>query len=156
MKYSIIIPVYNRPEEVDELLASIAAQTVKDFEVIVVEDGSSVPGEEGVKKYCSPPKGVLEYFLTMSSHGTLEPSSTTITSKPFTVCAARLASSSSTSSGRLYTGITIEYFIGKNVSWLFKVESKNYHLAFRSVDRLSEYQLRLIYYVRAILVDDIR
>ena len=40
MRYSIIIPVYNRPDEVDELLNSLTQQTVRDFEVIVVEDGS--------------------------------------------------------------------------------------------------------------------
>ena len=42
MNYSIIVPVYNRPDEVDELLQSLCQQTVKDFEVIVVEDGSTV------------------------------------------------------------------------------------------------------------------
>ena len=41
MKYSIIVPVYNRPEEVGELLESLCRQTVKNFEVIIVEDGSS-------------------------------------------------------------------------------------------------------------------
>lgn len=40
MFYSIIIPVYNRPDEVDELLLSLTAQTYKSFEVILVEDGS--------------------------------------------------------------------------------------------------------------------
>jgi glycosyltransferase involved in cell wall biosynthesis len=43
MKYSIIVAVYNRPDEVAELLESLAAQTLGDFEVVVVEDGSSVP-----------------------------------------------------------------------------------------------------------------
>lgn len=43
VKYSVIIPVFNRPDEVDELLRSLALQTFKDFEVIVVEDGSSIP-----------------------------------------------------------------------------------------------------------------
>lgn len=42
MKYSIIVPVYNRPDEVGELLGSLARQTYTDFEVVVVEDGSSV------------------------------------------------------------------------------------------------------------------
>ena len=41
MQFSIIIPVYNRPQEVDELLESLCRQTFTDFEVIVVEDGSS-------------------------------------------------------------------------------------------------------------------
>ena len=36
MKYSFIIPVYNRPDEVDELLDSLTRQTLRDFEVIVV------------------------------------------------------------------------------------------------------------------------
>jgi len=40
-KFSIIVPVYNRPYEVNELLQSMAAQTDKDFEVIIVEDGST-------------------------------------------------------------------------------------------------------------------
>lgn len=38
---SLIIPVYNRPIEIDELLESLTLQTVGDFEVIIVEDGSS-------------------------------------------------------------------------------------------------------------------
>ena len=37
--YSIIIPVYNRTDEVDELLESLTLQTYKNFEVIIVEDG---------------------------------------------------------------------------------------------------------------------
>ncbi len=40
MHFSIIIPLYNRPDELDELLASLCKQTNKQFEVIVVEDGS--------------------------------------------------------------------------------------------------------------------
>ena len=42
-QFSVIIPVYNRPDEVDELLGSLAAQTFKHFEVIIVEDGSTEP-----------------------------------------------------------------------------------------------------------------
>lgn len=51
MKYSIVIPVYNRPDEADELLASLVKQTVKDFEVVIVEDGSAKPCKEVVDKY---------------------------------------------------------------------------------------------------------
>lgn len=51
MKYSVIIPVYNRPDEVDELLQSLTTQTVKDFEVLVVEDGSAIPCKEVTDKY---------------------------------------------------------------------------------------------------------
>ena len=45
-KISIIVPVYNRPEEIDELLESLTKQTDNDFEVLVVEDGSSVPCQD--------------------------------------------------------------------------------------------------------------
>ena len=51
MKYSFIIPVYNRPDEVDELLDSLTRLKMHDFEVIVVEDGSAVPCREVCKKY---------------------------------------------------------------------------------------------------------
>lgn len=51
MRYSVIIPVYNRPDEVDELLQSLTLQKWKDFEVLVIEDGSSVPCKEVVGKY---------------------------------------------------------------------------------------------------------
>ncbi len=45
-KYSVITPVYNRPEEVRELLESLTKQTYKNFEVIIVEDGSTLKCEE--------------------------------------------------------------------------------------------------------------
>ena len=51
MKYSFIIPVYNRPDEVDELLNSLTRQTLRDFEVVIVEDGSAVPCKEIVDQY---------------------------------------------------------------------------------------------------------
>ena len=51
MQFSIIIPVYNRPQEIDELLESLCQQSLKDFEVIVVEDGSSETCEDICKKY---------------------------------------------------------------------------------------------------------
>lgn len=41
--FSIIVPVYNRPDEVAELLTSLKAQTDTGFEIILVEDGSSIP-----------------------------------------------------------------------------------------------------------------
>lgn len=50
-KYSILIPVYNRPDEVEELLESLARQQLRDFEVIVVEDGSSVPCGQVVERF---------------------------------------------------------------------------------------------------------
>ena len=51
MRYSVIVPVYNRPDEVKELLESLTEQEFKDFEVIVVEDGSAVPCREVVEGF---------------------------------------------------------------------------------------------------------
>lgn len=51
MKYSFIIPVFNRPNEVDELLESLTTQTFKDFDVVVVEDGSTLPCHDVVERY---------------------------------------------------------------------------------------------------------
>ena len=51
MKYSFIVPVFNRPDEVDELLESLCHQEVKDFEVIIVEDGSQKPCKDVCDKY---------------------------------------------------------------------------------------------------------
>jgi len=48
---SVIIPLYNRPEEVDELLDTLTRQTVRDFEVLVIEDGSARDAREVVDKY---------------------------------------------------------------------------------------------------------
>lgn len=51
MKVSFIIPVYNRPGETEELLRSLSSQSDRDFEVIIVEDGSSESSEPVVEKY---------------------------------------------------------------------------------------------------------
>lgn len=50
VKFSIIIPVYNRPDEVAELLDSLAGHG-GDVEIIIVEDGSSMTCEDVVKKW---------------------------------------------------------------------------------------------------------
>ncbi len=52
LHFSIIIPVYNRPDEIDELLLSLTKQTYnKAFEVVIVEDGSTAKCDEVVNKY---------------------------------------------------------------------------------------------------------
>ena len=54
MQYSFIIPVYNRPDELDELLKSLAEQTyTADFEVVVIEDGSTISSESICQQYQS-------------------------------------------------------------------------------------------------------
>lgn len=65
MEYSLIIPVYNRPDEVDELLESLTRQTFTDFEVIVVEDGSTLPCAEVVEKYAS--RLDIHYYIKENS-----------------------------------------------------------------------------------------
>lgn len=49
-RYSVIVPVYNRIDEVRDLLDSLARQTMRDFEVIIVEDGSTLPCREAVEE----------------------------------------------------------------------------------------------------------
>lgn len=51
MYFSIIIPVFNRPDELLELLESLAEQTLPEFEVIVVEDGSDIKSDEVVDSF---------------------------------------------------------------------------------------------------------
>ncbi|MDZ7614661.1 MAG: glycosyltransferase [Flavobacteriaceae bacterium] len=52
MKFSIIIPVYDRPDELEELLQSILDQGHKNKpEVVVIEDGSRVSSAAVVKKF---------------------------------------------------------------------------------------------------------
>ena len=65
MKYSIIVPVFNRPDEVDELLESLSNQTQKDFEVIIVEDGSVKTCKDVCDKYADIL--VLHYYAKENS-----------------------------------------------------------------------------------------
>ena len=51
MNYSIIVPVYNRPDEVDELLESLTHQVFRNFEVVIVEDGSDKRCDEVCNRY---------------------------------------------------------------------------------------------------------
>lgn len=51
MFFSVIIPVYNRPKEVDELLQTLTEQSYQNFETLIIEDGSEDRCEQVVKKY---------------------------------------------------------------------------------------------------------
>ena len=54
LNFSIIVPVYNRPNEIDALLESLTKQHFSDdFEVLIIEDGSEIAAENIVKKYQS-------------------------------------------------------------------------------------------------------
>ncbi|MDD5821938.1 MAG: glycosyltransferase, partial [Prevotella sp.] len=65
MKYSFVIPVFNRPDEVDELLDSLTRQSLSTFEVVVVEDGSQVPCHDVCARYVG--KLDLHYFSKPNS-----------------------------------------------------------------------------------------
>lgn len=64
-RYSIIIPVYNRPHEVKELLESLTSQTLKDFEVVIVEDGSTVRCDQIVDQFRDQLR--IQYFFKPNS-----------------------------------------------------------------------------------------
>lgn len=51
MFFSVVVPLYNRPQELRELLDSLLLQTYKNFEVIIVEDGSSVRSDSLLPDY---------------------------------------------------------------------------------------------------------
>lgn len=59
-RFSIIVPVYNRIDEVSDLLKSVEVQTSDDFEIIIVEDGSSQPCESVCDSYSG--KMRIRYF----------------------------------------------------------------------------------------------
>jgi len=51
MFFSIIIPLYNRPQEIDELLHTLTQQTYTQFEVLIIEDGSKIDAKDIVDSY---------------------------------------------------------------------------------------------------------
>ena len=52
LKFSLIIPVYNRPQEIEELLYSLTKQDFKeDFEILIIEDGSKDTCEKAISRY---------------------------------------------------------------------------------------------------------
>ncbi len=63
MLFSIIVPVYNRPDEVADLLKSLEAQTDRGFETVIVEDGSTIP--------CLEAEPLADGTLSVSGHDSL-------------------------------------------------------------------------------------
>lgn len=60
MFFSIIVPLYNRPQEIDELLHTLSKQTYLQFEVLVIEDGSTYDAKNIVSSYSE--KLDISYF----------------------------------------------------------------------------------------------
>ena len=68
MYFSLIIPVYNRPDEIDELLESLVCQTFKEnYEIVIIEDGSSIDCKLIVEKYTS--LSISYYYKANSGPG---------------------------------------------------------------------------------------
>ncbi|MBR1574288.1 MAG: glycosyltransferase [Bacteroidales bacterium] len=65
VRYSVIVPVYNRPEEVRELLESLAACACPAMEVLIVEDGSSLPCADVVQRFKD--RLAIQYFVKPNS-----------------------------------------------------------------------------------------
>ena len=62
VKYSIVVAVYNRPEEMEELLHSLNNQSFKNFELIIVDDGSQILSREVYHSYKK--KFQISYYFT--------------------------------------------------------------------------------------------
>ena len=61
MFFSIIIPLYNRPQEIEELLGTLVNQDYRDFEVIIIEDGSTQDARSIVESFAD--KLTIRYFF---------------------------------------------------------------------------------------------
>ena len=66
LSFSVIVPVFNRPQEIEELLESLSNQDFEeDFEVLIIEDGSSIPCKDVIEKFQS--KLRLQYHTKENS-----------------------------------------------------------------------------------------
>lgn len=66
MKYSIIIPVYNTEKYIEKCIESVLNQTYKNFEIIIINDGSTDKSEEILKTYEKNNKITI---ITQTNHG---------------------------------------------------------------------------------------
>ena len=68
MHFSLIIPIYNRPDEIDELLESLTKQTYSsNYEIVIIEDGSTITCKHIIEKYSD--LNVSYYFKPNSGPG---------------------------------------------------------------------------------------
>ncbi len=69
MLFSLIIPIYNRPDEINELLSSLLLQDYKNnFEIVIIEDGSSIPCDHVIESFKSK-LNISYYFKANSGPG---------------------------------------------------------------------------------------
>ncbi|HEY0743566.1 MAG TPA: glycosyltransferase [Chryseosolibacter sp.] len=64
-KFTVVVPVYNRPDELSELLGSLTCQTYSNFDVVIVEDGSTITSKSVVEKFSSELK--IDYIFKPNS-----------------------------------------------------------------------------------------
>ncbi len=64
-KYSVIVPVFNRPQEIEELLQSLVSQTYRNFEVLIIEDGSTHTSEAVYEAFST--RLAIRYFFKQNS-----------------------------------------------------------------------------------------
>ncbi|MES2863632.1 MAG: glycosyltransferase family A protein, partial [Bacteroidota bacterium] len=68
MHFSLIIPIFNRPDEIDELLESLSKQTyTSNYEIVIIEDGSTITCKHIIEKYSE--LNVSYYFKPNSGPG---------------------------------------------------------------------------------------
>lgn len=65
--FSFVIPVYNRPDEIEELLESLMFQNDKGFEVMVVEDGSTIKCDSICEEYKN--QGLNLHYIYKGNEG---------------------------------------------------------------------------------------
>lgn len=64
--FSLIIPIYNRPEEIKELLESLLLSSYKkEYEIVIIEDGSKIDCKEVVAQYAD--KFLISYYFKENS-----------------------------------------------------------------------------------------
>ena len=64
MKFTIFTPTFNRKELIGKLYSSLQNQTYRDFEWLIVDDGSTDGTEERVKEFINEKKLDIKYFYT--------------------------------------------------------------------------------------------
>ena len=62
LKVSVIVPVYNVEKYLEKCLTSLVNQTLKDIEIIVVNDGSSDNSQKIIDKYEKKNKNKKSYI----------------------------------------------------------------------------------------------
>ena len=63
MKFTVFTPTFNRKELLEKLYKSLQKQTFKDFEWLIVDDGSTDGTKEKVKKFLCEKKLDIKYYF---------------------------------------------------------------------------------------------